>query len=127
MCMLSSLARSLAPFLSVCAFIYVHTYTHTLYVCVYSLSLSRSFSLYRETVCASDRVVLPPPVRPGTDIHPDAQVRTEIDAQTVRLVGDQKNVSDKPIHLRIYSPHVLNLTMVDLPGAQKGVLGVVCA
>eukprot|EP00041_Stephanoeca_diplocostata_P020828 m.474106 g.474106 ORF g.474106 m.474106 type:complete len:848 (+) comp21671_c0_seq1:114-2657(+) len=56
------------------------------------------------------------PQRTYTDFD---EVRAEIDAQTVRIVGDQKNVADKPIHLRIFSPHVLNLTMVDLPGITK--------
>ena len=30
-----------------------------------------------------------------------------------------QNISDKPINLKIYSPHVLNLTLVDLPGITK--------
>ena len=47
------------------------------------------------------------------------QVRTEIAEQTVRLVGDQKNISDKTINLKIFSPKVLNLTLVDLPGITK--------
>lgn len=47
------------------------------------------------------------------------EVRAEIEHRTVTLVGDSKNVSDKPIHLKIYSPHVLNLTLVDLPGITK--------
>lgn len=47
------------------------------------------------------------------------KVRNEIEARTVDIVGKEKNVADKPIHLRIYSPHVLNLTLVDLPGITK--------
>eukprot|EP00047_Mylnosiga_fluctuans_P003192 m.227876 g.227876 ORF g.227876 m.227876 type:complete len:716 (-) comp11660_c0_seq1:70-2217(-) len=47
------------------------------------------------------------------------EVRQEIENRTVALVGDSKNVSDKPIHLKVFSPHVLNLTLVDLPGITK--------
>ena len=32
-------------------------------------------------------------------------------------------ISRKPINLRIYSPHVLNLTLVDLPGLTKVAVG----
>jgi hypothetical protein len=31
----------------------------------------------------------------------------EIQAETDRVVGTNKNVSDKPIRLKIFSPHVL--------------------
>eukprot|EP00040_Diaphanoeca_grandis_P008233 m.44464 g.44464 ORF g.44464 m.44464 type:complete len:774 (-) comp19685_c0_seq1:28-2349(-) len=47
------------------------------------------------------------------------EVKEEITAQTNRLVGDQKNVADKPINLKIYSPNVLDLTLVDLPGITR--------
>ena len=57
--------------------------------------------------------------QPDNIIVDFAQVRTEIEAHTTKLVGKEKNVSDQPIHLRIYSPHVLNLTLVDLPGITK--------
>lgn len=47
------------------------------------------------------------------------QVRTEIEAETDRLTGKNKAVSAVPIFLKIYSPHVLSLTLVDLPGITK--------
>jgi len=47
------------------------------------------------------------------------KVRLEIQEETDREVGKNKAISRKPIHLRIYSPHVLDLTLVDLPGLTK--------
>ena len=48
------------------------------------------------------------------------KIRQEIDEQTERICG-QKNkcLTDTPINLTIYSPNVLDLTMVDLPGITK--------
>ncbi|KAI4899701.1 hypothetical protein NFI96_001078 [Prochilodus magdalenae] len=34
-----------------------------------------------------------------------------------------KGISDEPIHLKIFSPHVVNLTLVDLPGITKVPVG----
>ena len=47
------------------------------------------------------------------------KVRQEIQDETDREVGKNKAISRKPIHLRIYSPQVLDLTLVDLPGLTK--------
>ncbi|KAM9848253.1 dynamin 3a [Aulostomus maculatus] len=47
----------------------------------------------------------------------------EIEAETCRLTGSNKGISPVPIHLRIHSPHVLNLTLVDLPGITKVPVG----
>jgi replication fork clamp-binding protein CrfC len=47
------------------------------------------------------------------------QVREEVNRQTDKLAGEKKNIVDKPISLRVYSPNVLNLTLVDLPGITK--------
>uniref|UniRef100_A0AAQ4RFE1 dynamin GTPase n=1 Tax=Gasterosteus aculeatus aculeatus TaxID=481459 RepID=A0AAQ4RFE1_GASAC len=47
------------------------------------------------------------------------EIRQEIDAETERISGNNKGVSDEPIHLKIFSPHVVNLTLVDLPGLTK--------
>lgn len=47
------------------------------------------------------------------------EVRKEIEAETDRVTGKTKNVSPLPINLRVYSPHVLNLTLIDLPGLTK--------
>lgn len=47
------------------------------------------------------------------------EIRQEIERETSRLAGANKGISKMPIHLRIYSPKVLNLTLVDLPGLTK--------
>jgi replication fork clamp-binding protein CrfC len=39
--------------------------------------------------------------------------------RTDEIAGDDKNISNEVIALTIYSPHVLDLTMVDLPGITK--------
>ncbi|KAJ9076649.1 Dynamin- GTPase protein [Entomophthora muscae] len=51
------------------------------------------------------------------------EVRKEIEDETAREAGDNKGISRNPIHLKIYSPHVLNLTVVDLPGLTKIPIG----
>uniref|UniRef100_A0A9J7XDJ0 dynamin GTPase n=1 Tax=Cyprinus carpio carpio TaxID=630221 RepID=A0A9J7XDJ0_CYPCA len=51
------------------------------------------------------------------------EVRQEIEAETDRLTGQNKGISPVPISLRVYSPHVLNLTLVDLPGMTKVPVG----
>ena len=45
-----------------------------------------------------------------------AQIRAAIESQTSARAGAQKGVSHEPIFLRIHSPHVPNLSLVDLPG-----------
>ncbi|XP_029289083.1 dynamin-1-like protein isoform X2 [Cottoperca gobio] len=47
------------------------------------------------------------------------EIRQEIEAETERISGNNKGISDEPIHLKIFSPHVVNLTLVDLPGITK--------
>ncbi|KAL7402090.1 hypothetical protein ABVT39_009359 [Epinephelus coioides] len=51
------------------------------------------------------------------------EIRKEIEAETDRISGDNKGISDEPIHLKIFSPHVVNLTLVDLPGITKVPVG----
>ncbi|XP_028664966.2 dynamin-1a isoform X3 [Erpetoichthys calabaricus] len=51
------------------------------------------------------------------------EVRQEIEAETDRITGSNKGISSVPINLRVYSPHVLNLTLVDLPGMTKVPVG----
>ncbi|CAL9069772.1 unnamed protein product [Musa banksii] len=46
-------------------------------------------------------------------------VRKEIQDETDRLTGKTKQISPVPIHLSIYSPFVVNLTLIDLPGLTK--------
>ena len=46
-------------------------------------------------------------------------IRREIEQETFRVAGQNKGISELPIHLRIFSPNVLDLTLVDLPGLTK--------
>ncbi|XP_047250154.1 phragmoplastin DRP1E isoform X2 [Capsicum annuum] len=48
-----------------------------------------------------------------------ALVRSEIQEETDRVTGKTKQISPLPINLSIYSPNVVNLTLVDLPGLTK--------
>ena len=45
-------------------------------------------------------------------------IRTEIEKETER-VAPNKAIAYEPINLKIYSPTVLNLTLIDLPGMTK--------
>ncbi|XP_061715148.1 dynamin isoform X6 [Cydia pomonella] len=51
------------------------------------------------------------------------EVRSEIEAETDRITGSNKGISPVPINLRVYSPNVLNLTLIDLPGLTKVPIG----
>ena len=46
-------------------------------------------------------------------------IRGEIENETLRVAGQNKGISKQPIHLKIFSPNVINLTLVDLPGLTK--------
>ncbi|KAL0791376.1 hypothetical protein Bca101_007622 [Brassica carinata] len=56
-------------------------------------------------------------------IYDFSEIRREIEAETNRLAGDNKGVSAKQIRLKIYSPNVLDITLVDLPGITKVPVG----
>lgn len=47
------------------------------------------------------------------------EIRIEIERRTDELAGNNKGICDEPINLKIYSPHVVTLTLVDLPGITK--------
>uniref|UniRef100_A0A0X3P4Y2 dynamin GTPase n=1 Tax=Schistocephalus solidus TaxID=70667 RepID=A0A0X3P4Y2_SCHSO len=51
------------------------------------------------------------------------EVRKEIEIETDRVTGRNKGISNIPINLRIHSPQVLNLTLIDLPGLTKVAVG----
>ncbi|XP_037114473.1 dynamin-1-like protein isoform X1 [Syngnathus acus] len=51
------------------------------------------------------------------------EIRQEIEAETERSSGNNKGITPEPIHLKIFSPKVLNLTLVDLPGITKVPVG----
>lgn len=48
-----------------------------------------------------------------------AAVRKEIADETDRETGRSKSISPVPIYLSIFSPNVVNLTLIDLPGLTK--------
>lgn len=56
---------------------------------------------------------------PGKKFKNFSDIRTEIQAETDRSTGSNKNVSSQPINLCIRDSSVPNLTMVDLPGLTK--------
>ncbi|KAF2293472.1 hypothetical protein GH714_002103 [Hevea brasiliensis] len=60
---------------------------------------------------------------PGKRFYDFSKIRREIQAETEREAGLNKGVSDKPIRLKISSPNVLNMTLVDLPGITKVPVG----
>ena len=50
-------------------------------------------------------------------------MKREIENETARIAGSNKGINRQPINLKIYSPHVLSLTLVDLPGLTKVPIG----
>ncbi|KAI2776960.1 Dynamin central region-domain-containing protein [Daldinia loculata] len=60
---------------------------------------------------------------PGRRFTDFADVKREIENETSRVAGNNKGINRQPINLKIYSPHVLNLTLVDLPGLTKVPIG----
>ncbi len=56
---------------------------------------------------------------PGRRFTDFAAIKREIEEETERVAGTNRAISSVPIHLRIYSPRVVNLTCVDLPGITK--------
>ena len=50
--------------------------------------------------------------------NPD-DVRKEIEADTDKIAGSGKGVSDIPLTLKIHSNNVITLTLIDLPGLTK--------
>lgn len=51
------------------------------------------------------------------------EMRQEIEKETNRVAGSNKNICSEPINLKIYSTKVVNLTLVDLPGITKVPVG----
>lgn len=51
------------------------------------------------------------------------EIRKEIENETNRLTGTNFGISSKPINLKIYSPKMVNLTLIDLPGLTKNPIG----
>jgi replication fork clamp-binding protein CrfC len=60
---------------------------------------------------------------PGQKFHDFSKIRDEISRETEAKVGRNAGISPAPINLRIYSPNVLTLTLVDLPGLTRVPVG----
>ncbi|KAJ4850702.1 Dynamin- protein 3A [Turnera subulata] len=60
---------------------------------------------------------------PGKRFFDFSEIRREIQNETAKEAGDNKGVSDKQIRLKIFSPNVLDITLVDLPGITKVPVG----
>ena len=60
---------------------------------------------------------------PGEKIYDFNKIRAEIVKDTEAKTGRNAGISPLPINLRIFSPHVLTLTLVDLPGITKVPVG----
>ncbi|KAF2070342.1 hypothetical protein CYY_008345 [Polysphondylium violaceum] len=61
--------------------------------------------------------------KPNDMFYDFGEIREEIIRDTDRMTGKNKGISAQPINLKIYSPHVVNLTLVDLPGITKVPIG----
>ncbi|ORY92150.1 Dynamin central region-domain-containing protein [Syncephalastrum racemosum] len=60
---------------------------------------------------------------PGQKFFDFDKIREEIVRDTELKTGKNQGISPQPINLRIFSPNVLTLTMVDLPGLTKVPVG----
>ncbi|MCJ1316062.1 vacuolar protein sorting-associated protein 1 [Xylographa vitiligo] len=60
---------------------------------------------------------------PGQKFYDFNKIREEIVKETESKTGRNAGISPSPINLRIYSPNVLTLTLVDLPGLTKVPVG----
>ena len=60
---------------------------------------------------------------PGEKFYDFNKIRDEIVRDTEAKTGKNAGISPLPINLRIYSPNVLTLTLVDLPGLTKVPVG----
>ncbi|PPQ65318.1 hypothetical protein CVT24_011445 [Panaeolus cyanescens] len=60
---------------------------------------------------------------PGEKFYDFNKIRDEIVRDTEAKTGKNAGISPVPINLRVYSPNVLTLTLVDLPGLTKVPVG----
>ena len=52
-----------------------------------------------------------------------SEIRDEVRNETNKIAGNNKGISNEPIRLRVFSPHVLHLTLIDLPGITRVPVG----
>ena len=60
---------------------------------------------------------------PGEKFTDFGAIKDGIEAETARVAGSNLGISPHSIALKVYSPHVLNLTLVDTPGVTKVPVG----
>lgn len=60
---------------------------------------------------------------PGRRFYDFQEIKREIENETNRIAGANKGINRQPINLKVYSSHVLSLTLVDLPGLTKVPIG----
>eukprot|EP00916_Digyalum_oweni_P024068 GHVL01039825.1.p1 GENE.GHVL01039825.1~~GHVL01039825.1.p1 ORF type:complete len:586 (+),score=61.10 GHVL01039825.1:47-1804(+) len=56
---------------------------------------------------------------PNVKFEDFSEIRREIERETERITGRNKIISPHPIGLKIFSPNVIDLTLIDLPGITK--------
>lgn len=61
--------------------------------------------------------------KPGERYFDLTKAREEIEMDTQRVCGNNKEISSEPIMLKLYSRTVVNLILVDLPGMTKNPVG----
>jgi dynamin 1-like protein len=61
--------------------------------------------------------------KPGAKYTRFEDIRSEISSETDKVAGKNLGVVDRPILLKIFSPNVINLTLVDLPGIARNPVG----
>jgi replication fork clamp-binding protein CrfC len=61
--------------------------------------------------------------KPGEKFSDFNKITQEIVSDTDAKTGHTKGVSPLPINLRVFSPNVLTLTLIDLPGLTKVPVG----
>jgi len=57
--------------------------------------------------------------RPNEKYYEFYKAREEIELDTERKCGNNKEISAEPIIVKVFSRNVVNLTLVDLPGITK--------
>ena len=62
-------------------------------------------------------------MRNGIEYFDLAKARDEIEIDTQKKCGHNKEISAEPILLKVFSRTVVNLTLVDLPGMTKVPVG----
>eukprot|EP00760_Papus_ankaliazontas_P025366 PhM_4_TR2671/c0_g1_i1/m.52724/K17065/DNM1L; dynamin 1-like protein len=61
--------------------------------------------------------------KPGVKFTDFQDIRREIETETDAVAGGGKNISPVPITLKVFSPNVVTLTLVDLPGLVRNPIG----